>query len=327
MKVLVTGANGFIGSAVCQHLFQSGLNVRAAVRNFQKLNNSQISGLETCVVGDIDESTDWRCALDGVDVVIHTAARVHVMRDPSPDPVTEFRRVNTAGTERLARAAVRYGVRRLVYVSSVKVNGENTEHNQMFREDDAPYPTCPYGLSKFEAEVAIKKIAAESYFERVVVRPTLVYGPGVRGNIATMLSWANAGFPLPLAGIANGRSLTALENLCSFLHACAIHSAAIGETFLISDGGAISTPELFRLLARGMGKKARLYPVPEQLLRTACALCGLENMHRRLCQSLIVDTQKARTRLGWRPSVTLEQALNRTARSYLESTRRDGGAY
>jgi len=329
MRALVTGSNGFVGSAVSQHFTYSGLDVRGALRN-RRRSISTVSGAanwETFVLGDISESTEWRAALTGVDVVIHAAARVHVMRDRAADPLAEFRRVNTAGTERLARVAAHYGVRRLVYLSSVKVNGEITHFSKPFRETDAPSPIDPYGVSKFEAEIALRKIEAETGLEVVIVRPTLVYGPNVRGNIAAMLSWAYRGIPLPLAAIVNARSLVALENLCSFLYACATNPAAAGETFMVSDGRAVSTPELFRLLAAGMGKKARLYPVSDRVLKMVCKFCGLGNIYRRLCLSLVVDTHRATERLAWHPLITVEQALERTGQWYLGSRLRSAGSH
>lgn len=321
MRVLVTGASGFVGSPLCRHLFQSGIKVRAVVRN----RSIPAVEWETFVLGDINESTDWRQALAGVDMVIHAAARVHVMRDRSEDPLAEFRRVNTAGTEHLARQAAKLGVQRVVYVSSIKVNGENTEPSAPFRETDSPNPQDPYGVSKLEAEVALKSVAAATGLEVVIVRPPLIYGPNVRGNVATMLSLAYRGIPLPLASIANSRSFLAVENLCSFLHRCLTSPAAAGETFLVSDGRALSTPELFRLLSAGMGRRARLYSIPDSLLKTVCSFGRLQNIYRRLCQSLVVDARKATELLGWQAPVAMERALERTGHWYLGSKQQFGG--
>ena len=327
MRVLVTGANGFVGSAVCRYLLSSGLNVRAAVRNESISNVPGRGGAswETFVSGNIGPSTEWQQSLTGVDVVIHAAARVHVMRERSSDPLTEFRAVNTAGTERLAREAARCGAQRIVYLSSIKVNGENTRPSTPFRETDLPSPQDPYAVSKCEAEAALRRVGEQTGLEVVIVRPPLVYGPRVKGNIATMLSWAYRGIPLPLAAISNARSLVALENLCSFLHSCTIKPAAAGETFLAGDTNALSTAELFRMLSAGMGKQARLYSVSEPLLKVAFACCGLHRIYRRLCQSLVVDTQKAADRLGWCAPVEAQRALEQTGEWYVKSRRRSAG--
>lgn len=324
MRVLVTGASGFVGSPLCRHLSQSGINVRAVVRN-PSIPVVPPAEWETFVLGEINESTDWRQALTGVDVVIHAAARVHVMRDRSEDPLAEFRRVNTTGTEHLARQAARLGVQRVVYLSSIKVNGENTEPFAPFRETDSPNPQDPYGISKLEGEVALKNVASETGLEVVIVRPPLVYGPHVRGNVATMLSLAYRGIPLPLGSIANSRSFLAVENLCSFLHQCITSPAAAGETFLVSDGRALSTPELFRLLSAGMGKRARLYSIPDRLLKTVCTVGGLRNIYRRLCQSLVVDARKATELLGWQAPMAAERALEQTGHWYLGWKQQFGG--
>jgi UDP-4-keto-D-QuiNAc 4-reductase len=327
--ILVTGANGFVGAALCQHLVESGLKVRAAVRNLESdaLRKQANAGWETCAIGDIAHFQGWKPLMTGVDVVIHTAARVHVMRDSAPDPLAEFRRVNKAATKHLARCAAENGVRRMVYVSSVKVNGEATKPGQSFSETDAPCPVDPYGLSKLEAELELKSIAAESGLDVVIVRPPLVYGPRVGGNMATMLSCIYRGIPLPLAGVRNERTLVALDNLCSFLRLCATHSGAAGETFLIGDEQALSTPQMLRLLAAGLGERARLYSLPPSLLKAALSVCGASAFYHRLSQSLVVDARKATRLLGWRAPVSTDQALGAAMRWYAETRRKTTDAH
>jgi UDP-glucose 4-epimerase len=271
---------------------------------------------ETSAVGEIDDATEWGTALAGVEVVIHAAARVHVMHDHSTDPLSEFRRVNTLGSGRLAREAFRQGVRRLVYISSVKVNGEFTPVGSVLRETDALCPLGPYAVSKCEAERVLSDFSAKSGLEFVIVRPPLVYGPHAGGNLATLFSLVFRGLPLPLAGVDNARSMIGLDNLAHFLGVCATHPAAAGQTFLVSDGRAVSTPELLRLLAAGMGKQSRLYRVPDCLMDVAAAIPGLNKVHRRICQSLVVDISKAASVLGWQAPMSVEEGLDRTGSWY-----------
>ena len=309
MKILVTGANGFVGRAVCAGLLGAGHVVRKALR-------SGTAAADAVMVGEIDERTDWAAALAGAEVVVHLAARVHVMRDVSADPLAEFRRVNVAGTERLARAAVASGVRRLVYVSSIKVNGEHTEPGRTFAESDLPAPQDPYGVSKFEAEEALRRVARETGLEVVIVRPPLVYGPGVKGNFIQMLSILRKGLPLPLASAANLRSLVYVENLADALIACATHPAAAGQTYLVSDGEDISTPDLLRTLAAAAGWRARLFPFPTGVLQALARVAGKGAQAERLLGSLRVESGKIRRELDWVPPYTLQQGLRATAEWY-----------
>jgi nucleoside-diphosphate-sugar epimerase len=320
MRVLVTGASGFIGSALVRHLSEAGVTVRAAVRAQANAQSTSFLNLnvESCVIGDIGEGTDWSQALSDVDVVIHAAGRVHVLRESAANPLREFRKVNVAGTARLARKAVDSGVQRLVYLSSVKVNGQMTKRGEKFSELDLPGPTDEYALSKLEAEAALKSVADLHSLETVIVRPTLVYGPGASGNVAAMLSWLRRGIPLPLDCIANARSLISVDNLCSLLSVCVNHPKAAGETFLVADERPVSTPDILRLLANGMGRKANLYPVSDRLLKLASTLCGMGKAYRRLCCSLVVDTTKAVDRLGWRPHISVDLGLMKTGQSYSE---------
>ena len=313
MKILLTGASGFVGSSLGSELCTHGQSVRAAVRSGKVFfENSDVA-----IVGEINGETDWSAALAAVDVVIHLAARVHVMNDTSADPLEAFRTVNVAGTVNLARQAVAAGVKRLVYVSSIKVNGEATHGGQRFSELDVPDPQDPYGVSKCEAELALRYLAAETGLEIVIIRPPLVYGEGVKGNFAQMLKILAKGVPLPLGAVNNRRSMVYVENLVDFLVLCATHPAAAGETFLVSDGEDISTPDLLRRLAGAMGHPARLIPVPVVLLQAGAALFGKRDMAQRLCGSLQVDISKARTLLGWTPPVSMDEGLRRTAQGYL----------
>lgn len=309
MKILVTGANGFVGRLLCAGLFRQGQPVRAAMRS----TKGSIDDVDAVIVGAIDGETNWKDALEGVDVVIHLAARVHVMHDDSTDPLAEFRRVNVAGTENLAQQAVRAGVKRLVYVSSIKVNGEATCGEGKFSETDAPAPQDPYGISKMEAEQALRRVAAETGLEVVIIRPPLVYGAGVKGNFAQMLKVLARGIPLPLASVANRRSLVYVGNLVDALILCATHPAAAGQIYLVSDGEEISTPDLLRQLGAAMGHPARLLPCPPALLKMAGWLIGKSDQVERLSGSLRIDSSKIRRELGWIPPYALQQGLRITA--------------
>lgn len=310
---LVTGANGFVGHALCAELVKRGQAVRGAVRSDQ---SALPAGVHAAIVGDVDAGTDWSNALDGVQTVIHLAARVHVMQDTAADPLADFRRVNTAGAEHLARCAAAAGVRRLVYISSIKVNGEQTPDGKKFSEDDAPAPQDPYGVSKWEAEQALHRVATETGLEVVVVRPPLVYGPGVKGNFAQMLSAVSRGIPLPFASLHNQRSLVYLGNLVDALIVCASHPAAAGQTYLVCDGEDASTPALLRQLAAAMGVTSRVFPCPPALLRLAGSVTGRAQQLERLLGSLQIDGARIRRDLDWAPPYSLQQGLRLTAEWY-----------
>jgi nucleoside-diphosphate-sugar epimerase len=314
--ILVTGASGFVGQILCTELHHCGWPVRAALRKSLPAHSAS----EQIIVDKIDGQSDWTAALQDVEVVIHLAARVHVMRETSTDPLAEFRKVNVQGTKNLARQAARAGVKRLVYVSSIKVNGETTDGRQSYTERDMPSPQDPYGVSKWEAEQALHHVAQETGLEVVIVRPPLVYGPGVKGNFISLLSALNRGIPLPLAGADNARSLVYVGNLVDALIGCAIHPAAAGQTYLVSDGETVSTSELVRRLAEAMGVPVRLFPFPPSLLRLAGALAGKSGQIERLLGSLQVDSGKIRRELNWHPPYSLQQGLQATADWY-RSTR------
>jgi len=332
MRILVTGANGFVGKALCRALIASGHSIRRAVRNVgtkadgrhspspggvdDVIAGDRLDAAETVVTGAIGPETNWTEALTGIETVVHLAARVHVLTDRARDPLAEFRRVNVAGTKSLAHAAASVGVRRLVYVSSIKVNGECT-HDSAFTETDMPDPQDAYGMSKLEAEQALRRIAEETGLEVVIVRPPLVYGPGVGGNFLRMMNWINRGMPMPLGSIRNSRSLIYLDNLVEALAASVTHTRAAGKIFLVSDGEDVSTPELIRRLARAMGRPARLLPFPLVLLRLAGSLAGKSAEIERLAGSLRVDISKIRRELGWTPTFSMDQGMRDTAQWYL----------
>lgn len=315
-KVAVTGASGFVGHALCSRLLEEGVEVIAIGRSQSASSSLADRSFTQLLVGEMGPYTDWSAALDGVEVVIHLAARVHVMRESAADPLAEFRSVNTAGTEHLARCAAAGGVKRLVYVSSIKVNGEQTSGGQKFSAEDMPAPQDPYGVSKWEAEQALHRVAGETGLEVVIVRPPLVYGPGVKGNFAQMLSVVARGIPLPFASLRNQRSLVYLGNLVDALNICATHPAASGQTYLVCDGEDVSTPELLRQLAVAMDAPSRLLPCPSMLLRLAGKLAGKSQQVERLLGSLQVDGDKIRRELNWVPPYSLQQGLQATAKWY-----------
>lgn len=312
--VLVTGANGFVGSAQCLEMARRGHTVRAAVRSASA--TARLASHD-CQIVHVGGNANWDSAVSGVDVVIHLAARVHVMRDSVSDPLAAYREVNVAATERLARVAAARGVQRFVFVSSIKVNGEGTQPGRPYSPDDAPAPVDPYGVSKMEAEQALRQVAQETGLEVAIVRPVLVYGPGVRANFESMMRWIDRGVPLPFGSIDNRRSLVALDNLVSLLATCASHPAASGQTFLVNDGEDLSMTELLRRTALAMGRTARLLPVPVTLMSTVARLAGRKDLAERLFGSLQVDSSKARQLLGWTPPITVDEALGKTAAHFL----------
>jgi len=307
-SVLVTGASGFVGRALCEALAASGRRVKRALRMAQP-------GLPDAVaVGDIGGGTDWRSALEGVNSVVHLAARTHVLREAAADPLAEYRRVNLDGTRRLAQQAGQAGVRRLVFVSSIKVNSEVT--GRPFTEDDAPQPEDAYGVSKWEAEQALARIAGETGLQVSVLRPPLVYGPGVKGNFLRLMGLVARGMPLPLASFANRRSLIYVGNLVDAVVKAIDVPAAAGRTYLVSDGEDVSTPDLVRAIARALGVAPRLLPCPPAVLRAGAALTGKRAELARLTGSLQADGARAHRELDWRPRHTLAQGLAATARWY-----------
>ena len=308
MRLLVTGATGFVGQALCARLKQDKMALRAAVRS----PIAALSAPAHTIVGEINGATDWQKALHGVTDVIHLAARVHVMIDRAKDPLSEFRRVNVQGTLNLAQQAAAAGVRRLVYVSSIKVNGEATPAGQAFCESDVPNPQDAYAVSKHEAEQVLYQVAAQTGMEVVVIRPPLIYGPGVKANFAALMQAVQQGWPLPFGAVHNLRSLVALDNLVDFVLTCSVHTLAANQTFLISDGHDLSTADLVRGLAQVAGVSARLIQIPTVVLNGAGRLFSLFSLGdaiEKLCSNLQVDIAKAQGLLGWRPPVTVKLAV------------------
>ena len=313
--ILVTGASGFVGSALVSELaHQDGSHsVTAAVRTTSTDTLSRFpDGIRVVSVGDLTNFADWSAALQGIDAIIHCAARVHVMNDSATDPLQAYRATNVDGTLALARQAVTAGVKRFVFVSSIKVNGESTLQGQPFTSQSAPNPVDPYGVSKLEAEQALFKLADETGLEVVVVRPPLVYGPGVKANFQALVKALRKGIPLPLGAVTNNRrSLVALDNVVDLLITCAHHPAAAGHVFLASDGEDMSTAELIRRLGNAMGKPARLIYVPEWVLRAGAMMLGKKAAAQRLLGNLQVDSGHARQRLGWIPPIGVDEGLRR----------------
>lgn len=308
--ILVTGATGFVGRSLVAKLARDGHETRACVRCDRV---GLPHGVTIWQVGDLTGDADWRQALVGVEVVVHVAARVHVMNETAADALSEFRRVNVEGTLNLARQSAAAGVRRFIFISSVKVNGEATQIGCPFTADSTPAPQDAYGISKMEAEKGLREIATETGMEFVIIRPPLVYGPGVKANFAVMMRWLRLGVPLPLGAIHNQRSLVALDSLVDLVVTCIRHPAAANQAFLVSDGEDVSTTELLRRMSKAMHRPARLIPVASGLLELAAAILGKRDMAQRLCGSLQVDIQKTRQLLGWSPPLTLDQGLKKAA--------------
>ncbi|MGV8934025.1 MAG: UDP-glucose 4-epimerase family protein [Gallionellaceae bacterium] len=311
MKVLVTGANGFVGRTLLERL--NAMRGVTATGSLRRAGNISHVPAPFVAVGEMTVQTDWSMALVDVQAVVHTAARVHVMADTATNPLNEFRRVNVDATLNLARQAAGAGVRRFVYVSSIKVNGESTPLGSPFRADDPPAPLDAYGISKMEAEQGFRKLAAQTGMEVVIIRPPLVYGPGVKANFAAMMRGLQRGVPLPLGAIYNQRSLVALDNLVDLIVVCLTQPAAANQTFLVSDGEDVSTTELLHRMGQAMGRPARLIPVPASWLKLAAAMVGKRDVAQRLCSSLQVDIEKTRRLLGWTPPLTLDQGLKKAA--------------
>lgn len=312
MTVAITGATGFIGSALSSKLTALGVKVIPIVRKATGLPGEIISG-------DLSENSAVNCqkALSGCEAVVHLAARVHVMYEDNADPLQKFRKANVDGTLRLAREAAAAGVRRFVFISSIKVNGETTLLGRPFTADQTPAPSDPYGISKWEAEQQLRRLATETGMEVVIIRSVLVYGPGVKANFLHLMQWLHKGIPLPLGAIHNKRSLVALDNLVDLIITCIDHPKAANQTFLVSDGEDVSTTELLRKMCRVLGRSARLLPIPAWILVMAAAMVGQRAMAQRLCGSLQVDIGKTRELLGWKPTIDVDEGLRQTAAHFL----------
>ncbi len=308
MKILITGATGFIGRALCETLSDYGFNLRAAVRH--NIDIRLPINCKTVEIGDIGPQTDWQEALVGVDTVIHLAARVHVMNDSASNPLNAFRKVNIMGSERLAQMAAKAGVKRFIFISSVKINGEGASWS--YTEDDLPEPQDVYGISKMEAERVLSRIAAETGLQTVILRLPLVYGPGVKANFKSLIKLVGSGLPLPFKDINNRRSFIYLGNLVDAIITCVQHPKAAGETFLVSDGQDISTPDLIRMIASAMKKKAFLFSLHPGILKVLCKIAGKGEEVEKLTGTLLVDSSKIHNLLGWKPPFTMEEGIRET---------------
>ncbi|MBK5968673.1 MULTISPECIES: NAD-dependent epimerase/dehydratase family protein [Thiorhodovibrio] len=313
-SVLVTGATGFVGNALCPYLSERGWTVIAGLRTAGVLPPGAVADR---LLGDLAQAPRLAEALAGIDSIVHLAGRAHVMREHSNNPERAFFAANVQATENLANAAVQAGVRRLVFISSIKVNGESTDGRPPFRASDTPSPEDAYGRSKLAAEQALQRIAGRTGLQVVIIRPPLLHGPGVKGNLLRLLRLIERGIPLPLGAIENQRSLLAVENLCDLINHCLHHPAASGETLLAADSSPLSTPELIDALASGMKKPARLLPIPVALLNALATISGRQATLQRLAGSLLIDTQQSCQRIAWTPPIETKTGLRQTAAWYL----------
>ncbi|MEA9976825.1 MULTISPECIES: SDR family oxidoreductase [unclassified Pseudomonas] len=316
MRVVLTGASGFVGGGLIAPLLERGHQVTAAMRSQQTNLDSRVTQR---VIEGMSGRQDWQSVLAGQQLVIHVAARVHVMNEESSDPLAEFRKINVEGTLNLARQAASAGVKRFIFISSIKVNGEGTTLGASYIPDAKAAPSDPYGISKLEAEQGLQTLAAQTGIEVVIIRPVLVYGPGVQANFLSMMRWLSKGVPLPLGAINNRRSLVALDNLIDLIVTCVDHPAAANQAFLVSDGDDMSTTMLLRRMGSALNKRARLLPVPSWMLEMGATLLGKQALAQRLCGSLQVDISKTRELLGWTPPVSVEEALRKTAKHFLDN--------
>jgi nucleoside-diphosphate-sugar epimerase len=309
--ILLTGASGFVGKSVLNAAQQRGLEIRPVYRTLDSAKGQNHAVLVT----GLDCRADWSRALQGVEVVIHAAARAHIMGEELLDPLTEYRRVNVEGTLNLALQAATNGVRRFVFISSIKVNGESTALGRPFTADDTPAPEDAYGQSKAEAETYLKQLAKETGMEVTIIRAPLIYGPGVKGNFASLINWVRKGFPLPLRGVTqNRRSFIALDNLVDLILVCTQHPRAADQTFLVSDGEDLSTADLLRKISKALGKPGRLFWVPPGAITFMADLFGKKVISQRLLSSLQVDMQKTCELLDWKPLVAVDEGLRRAVR-------------
>jgi nucleoside-diphosphate-sugar epimerase len=311
-RTLITGATGFIGQAICKTLVARGMSIRATGRNLSKLNKLKNNQIETQQIADITPTMNWEKALSGCHTVVHLAARTHILHETASNPLEIYSNVNTTGTLNLAKQAAASNVKRFIFISSIKVNGEGQD--TPYNETDQPAPQDEYAISKYNAELGLHDIASESGLEVIILRPPLVYGPGVGANFRRLLQAINNGWPLPLGGINNKRSLLYVENLADAVYTCIQHPQASGHTFLLSDGEDISTPELIRRIASSSHKPTHLWSIPSWLLRTTADITGKTKLANRLIDSLTVDCSEIEHQLNWSPPFSLQEGLNATTR-------------
>lgn len=314
MKVLVTGSSGFVGAKVMLQASRLGWECIGQRRSLSETVNEQ-----HYFYAAIDGNTDWSMALKNVDCVIHCAARVHQMSDSVHDSLSLYRNINTAGTLNLARQAVEAGVKRFIFISSIKVNGEYSKPDQPFRPETRFIPDDHYGLSKYEAEQKLKTLAEESGLEVVIIRPPLVYGEGVKANFLTMIQWVEKGLPLPFGMIRNQRSLVYIDNLVDLIIHCCTHTNASGKTFLVSDDLDVSTTEILKTIANTLAVPSRLLPIPEYMLKFLFIIIGKKALAQRLCCDLHVDISDTKHDLSWSPPYTFQQGIEKTVSAYLNN--------
>ena len=311
MKILITGISGFVGEALACDLISQGYQVYGAVRSLERVEKNKNISIEFVEVGEINDKTDWSEALaSGIDVVVHLAARVHVMHETASDPLFMFRQVNVEGTKRLARKAADAGVKRLVYLSSIKVNGG--ERLLAYNENDTPVPQGDYGLSKWEAEQELEAISRETGLEVVIIRPPLVYGPKVKANFLRIITLAGKSLPVPFGRLKNLRSMVFLGNLTSAIILCAKHPQAAGHTFLVSDDDDISVRELFGSMAKEIGKPAWMLPIPVFVFFLLGKILGKSAEVDRLVKPLRLDCNLIKEKLGWSPPYSVEKGIKET---------------
>jgi len=308
-KILLTGANGFLGAALFSKLSMIGETVRALRKACNEPKND-------IVVGDIDANTDWKAALTDVETIVHCAARAHIMKEDISDPLEEYRKVNTFGTLNLGQQAADSGVKRFFYISSIKVNGESTTGSLPFKDDDSCCPTDPYGISKLEAEQGLLRIAETTGMEVVIIRPPLIYGPGVKANFESLMRIASSAMPLPFGFIANARSMVYIGNLVDFIVKAVTHPAAANQVFIVSDGEDVSLSGLIRLMRQSIGKKAKLVPIPRILFKLAGTVTGKSAVIERLIGSLQVDSTKAQRLLDWQPPYSVKEGIEITMKAF-----------
>ena len=308
MKTLITGATGFVGQALVEYLWAKKVDIVASVRQQSTLFAPEI---QQCILGDIDQSTDWQYALKNVDVVVHLAARVHLMAEHSIQPLEAYRQLNVVATLNLAQQAVQAGVSRFIFISSIKLNGEKTEGGKKFSPDDDCAPVDPYSVSKYEAEQALLQLANNTSLDVVIIRPPLIYGVGVKANFQRLISWVDRGVPLPLGAVMNQRSLLALDNLVDFIYHCFEHPLATHQIFLIADTDDVSTTQLLQQVAASLHQKSLLLPVPVGILKLLARLVGKQTTINRLVDCLQVDSSKAQQLLGWQAVVSMREQLQK----------------
>ncbi|WNC71198.1 SDR family oxidoreductase [Thalassotalea psychrophila] len=308
MNILITGANGFVGKHLTKYLITQNHTVTAGTRHACL----ELPQTEQFIYDNFNPSLKWQTALANIDVVIHCAARVHLLNDKSTDPLTVYREVNTKATVELAKQAMATGVKRFIFISSIKVNGESTLPDKPFTELDEPKPTDPYAISKLEAEMQLAELTANTSMDLVIIRPPLVYGPGVKANFAKMISYVQKGIPLPFGAIKNKRSLVAIDNLTHFIELCCKHPKAANQTFLISDDNDLSSTQLLTQISKALNKQSRLMAIPQKLLSFALIIIGLKQQALRLLENLQISPNKAKALLNWQPVISTEHALSKT---------------